>query len=126
MAVTYTWEVTSLKTKNETLGDGVVLPNAICQTYWKKIGTDEDGNEGTFSGATPFSAENLTEENFQQFDVLTEEIVLGWIQAIVVDGYEEHVNGQIQKQIDEQVTPITETSMPWAPEETEGAPPAPV
>jgi hypothetical protein len=126
MAVTYTWEVTSLKTKNETLGDGVVLPNAICQTYWKKIGTDEDGNEGTFAGATPFSGENLTEENFQQFDVLTEEIVLGWIQAIVVDGYEEHVNGQIQKQIDEQVTPITETSMPWAPEETEGAPPAPV
>jgi hypothetical protein len=126
MAVTYTWEVTSLKTKNETLGDGVVLPNAICQTYWKKIGTDEDGNEGTFSGATPFSAENLTEENFQQFDVLTEEIVLGWIQAIVVDGYEEHVNGQIQKQIDEKVTPITDTAMPWAREETEGTPPAPV
>ena len=129
MAVTYTWEVSSLKTKNETLGDGVVLPNAICQTYWKKIGTDEDGNEGTFSGATPFSAENLTEENFQQFDVLTEEIVLGWIQAIVVDGYEEHVNGQIQKQIDEKVTPITEAAMPWAPEETEETeetPPAPL
>ena len=129
MAVTYTWEVTSLKTKNETLGDGVVLPNAICQTYWKKIGTDEHGNEGSFSGATPFSADNLTEENFQQFDVLTEEIVLGWIQAIVVDGYEEHVNGQIQKQIDEKVTPITEAAMPWAPEETEeteATPPAPV
>jgi hypothetical protein len=125
MAVTYTWEVLSLKTKNETLGDGVVLPNAICQTYWKKIGTDEDGNEGTFSGATPFSAENLTEENFQQFDVLTEEIVLGWIQAVVVDGYEEHVNRQIQKQIDEKVTPITDTAMPWAPEETQDTPPAP-
>jgi hypothetical protein len=122
MAVTYTWEVTSLKTKNETLGDGVVLPNAICQTYWKKIGTDEDGNEGTFAGATPFSGENLTEENFQQFDVLTEEIVLGWIQAIVVDGYEEHVNGQIQKQIDEKVTPITEAAMPWAPDEPEEVP----
>ena len=114
MAITYTWEITSLKTKNETLGDGVVLPNAVCQTYWKKIGTDENGNEGTFSGATPFSAANLTEENFKQFDTLTEEIVLGWIQAIVVGGYEEHVNGQIQKQIDEKVTPITESAMPWA------------
>ena len=114
MAITYTWEITSLKTKNETLGDGVVLPNAICQTYWKKIGTDENGNEGTFSGATPFSAANLTEENFKQFDTLTEEIVLGWIQAIVVGGYEEHVNGQIQKQIDEKVTPIVESAMPWA------------
>ena len=114
MAITYTWEITSLKTKNETLGDGVVLPNAVCQTYWKKIGTDENGNEGTFSGATPFSAANLTEENFKQFDTLTEEIVLGWIQAIVVGGYEEHVNGQIQKQIDEKVTPIVESAMPWA------------
>ena len=114
MAITYTWEVTSLKTKNETLGDGVVLPNAVCQTYWKKIGTDENGNQGTFSGATPFSAANLTEENFKQFDTLTEEIVLGWIQAIVVGGYEEHVNGQIQKQIDEKVTPIVESAMPWA------------
>ena len=115
MAITYTWEITSLKTKNETLGDGVVLPNAVCQSYWKKIGTDENGNEGTFSGATPFSAANLTEENFKQFDTLTEEIVLGWIQAIVVGGYEEHVNGQIQKQIDEKVTPIVESAMPWAP-----------
>jgi enamine deaminase RidA (YjgF/YER057c/UK114 family) len=114
MAITYIWEITSLKTKNETLGDGVVLPNAVCQTYWKKIGTDENGNQGTFSGATPFSAANLTEESFKQFDTLTEEIVLGWIQAIVVDGYEEHVNGQIQKQIDEKVTPITESAMPWA------------
>ena len=115
MAITYTWEITSLKTKNETLGDGVVLPNAVCQTYWKKIGTDENGNEGTFSGATPFSAASLTEEEFKQFDTLTEEIVLGWIQAIVVGGYEEHVNGQIQKQIDEKVSPITESAMPWAP-----------
>lgn len=128
MAITYTWEITSLKTKNETLGDGVVLPNAVCQTYWKKIGTDENGNEGTFSGATPFSAANLTEENFKQFDTLTEEIVLGWIQAIVVGGYEEHVNGQIQKQIDEKVTPIVESAMPWAPVvEAEPSPePAPV
>ena len=122
MAITYTWEITSLKTKNETIGDGVVLPNAVCQTYWRKIGTDEDGNEGTFSGATPFSAENLTADDFAAFDTLTESVVLGWIQALVVGGYEEHVNSQIQKQIDEQVTPITESAMPWAPEEDSESP----
>ena len=122
MAITYTWEITSLKTKNETIGDGVVLPNAVCQTYWKKIGTDEDGNEGTFAGATPFSAENLTADDFAAFDTLTESVVLGWIQALVVGGYEEHVNSQIQKQIDEQVTPITESAMPWAPEEDSESP----
>jgi len=115
MAVTYTWEITSLKTKNETNGDGIVLPNAVCQTYWKKTGTDESGNEGSFSGATPFSAANLSEADFQLFDTLTEEIVLGWVKGIVIDGYEEHVNAQIQKQIDEQISPITEATMPWAP-----------
>ena len=51
------------------------------------------------------------------FAELTEEIVLGWIQAIVIEGYGEHVNGQIQKQINEKIAPVTETAMPWATEE---------
>jgi hypothetical protein len=108
MAITYTWKVTGVKVKNE--GDN---ENAVVQTYWQKIGTDENGNEGTFSGATPFSSENT--ENFIAFADLTEEDVLGWIQAIVVGSYEEHVNGQIQKQIDDKVTPVSEPSLPWAP-----------
>jgi len=119
MAITYTWEIISLKTKNETLGDGVVLANAVCQTHWKKIGIDEDDNEGTFYGATPFSAENLTAENFAAFDTLTESVVLGWIHALVVSGdaaYDTHINGEIQKQITEAITPITDSAMPWAPE----------
>src|SRR6056300_229666 len=98
----YTWEVTGLKT---TTDGGVV------QTYWKKIGTDENGNTGTFSGATPFDVDP-TDPNYIPFDNLTEADVLGWIQAVVVDGYEEHVNGQIQKQIDQQT--IVEAAMPWA------------
>lgn len=111
------WEVTGLKTKNEVNGDGVVLPNAVCQTYWKATYTDADGNEGSFSGATPFSAANLTEEQFQQFDTLTEEVVLGWIKDIVVGSYLDHVTGRIQAQIDELA--VSEATMPWAPVEEE-------
>ena len=110
MAIEYTWAVTSVKTKTEGENE-----NAVVQTYWTKTGVDEDGNEGSFSGATPFSSENT--ENFVAFAELTEEIVLGWIQAIVVEGYEDHVNGQIQKQINEKISPVTETAMPWATEE---------
>jgi len=98
----YTWEVTGLKT---TADGGVV------QTYWKKIGTDENGNTGTFSGATPFDVDP-TDPNYIPFDNLTEADVLGWIQAVVVEGYENHVNGQIQKQIDQQT--IIQAPMPWA------------
>jgi hypothetical protein len=126
MSITYTWEVTSLKTKNEINGDGIVLPNAICQSYWKKIGTDTEGNVGTFSGATPFSAANLSAEAFQQLDTLTEATVLSWIKAVCVGGYAEHIDQQIQKQIDEGVSPISDTDMPWAPVVVEETTPEPV
>ena len=105
----YTWEVTGLKT---TEGGGVV------QTYWKKVGTDENGNTGTFSGATPFDVDP-EDPNYIPFESLTEENVLEWIQAVVVGSYEEHVNGQIQKQINEQT--IVDAAMPWAPPAEEPA-----
>ncbi len=50
MAIEYTWAVTPLKQKPKGENE-----NAVVQTYWTKTGTDEDGNEGSFSGATPFS-----------------------------------------------------------------------
>jgi hypothetical protein len=111
------WEITGLKTKNEVNGDGIVLPNAVCQTYWKVSYTDAEGNEGSFAGATPFSAANLSEEQFQQFDTLTEETVLEWIKAVVVGDYYDHVVGRIQAQIDELA--VSEATMPWAPVEEE-------
>lgn len=109
MAITYTWEVSSLKTKAE--GDNA---DAVIQTYWKKTGTDDDGNVGSFSGATPFTS--VDADPFVAFADLTEADVLGWIQGVVVDDYEVHVNGVIQKQIDALVTPVTEPDLPWAGE----------
>ena len=107
----YTWAVTGMK--------GIDLPtepNAIIQTYWTKTGVDEQGNEGMFSGATPFPVSSIDPDNFIPYDQLTEEIVLGWIQAVVVDSYAEHVDAQIQKQID--ALKIKEEPLPWAPTTT--------
>lgn len=110
MTITYTWEVTGLKTTTVANTDNVVV-----QTYWKKIGVDEDGNEGTFSGATPFSANTMPPgTNFIPFEDLTEEEVITWIKAVVVDNYADHVNNQIQKQIDDKKNPVVEASLPWA------------
>jgi hypothetical protein len=111
MAIVYTWEVTGLKTTTVANTDNVVV-----QTYWKKIGTDEDGIEGVFNGATPFSVNNMPPgTNFIPFEDLTEEEVISWIKAVVVDDYAEHVNNQIQKQIDDKKNPVVEVSLPWAP-----------
>lgn len=114
MTITYTWEVTGIKTRNANN-----FTNAVVQTYWKKIGTDEDGNTAYFAGATPFDADQIDPDNFTALDQLTEEMVLGWIQALVIDGYEEHVNSVIQKQLDDITSPVTELNnedLPWQSE----------
>ena len=109
MAIAYTWEITSLKTKTE--GSNA---DAVVQTYWKKIGTDSVSSEtGEFHGATPLSSADV--ESFTAFADLTEANVLAWIQAVVVEGYEEHVNAQILKQINEKITPFAIPDLPWAP-----------
>lgn len=118
MAITYTWKVTSLKTKTE--GGNT---DAVVQTYWTKTGTDENGNTGVFSGATPFTSVNVPAGEFVPFAELTEETVLGWIKAVVVGQYEEHVNGIIAKQIDEKVNVVAEKALPWAPASDPAAPP---
>lgn len=110
MAITYTWKVTSLKTKTE--GQNT---DAVVQTYWTKTGTDDNGNTGVFSGATPFTSVNVPEGQFVPFSELTEETVLNWIKAVVVGQYEEHVNGVIAKQIDEKINVVSEKALPWAP-----------
>lgn len=119
----YTWKITGLKRK-----DSPDLQNIIVQTYWKKIGTDDDGNTGEFSGATPFDLSTVDPNNFVSYENLTEEMVLGWIQSVVVGDYEEHVNSRIQKEIDSKVSPVTEVTggFPWEPDIEEITPSPPV
>lgn len=108
----YTWEITSIKRK-----DTSTLSNIIVQTYWKKTGTDENGNSGYFCGATPFDLSTVDPDNFVAYEDLTEEMVLGWIQSTVVGAYEEHVNEKIAEEIDQLANPVTEVTegFPWSP-----------
>ena len=117
MSMTYTWNVTAMKVMDQINEQGQVLKNAVVQTYWEKHGTDASGNEGMFAGATPFTATDVPEGEFTPFDQLTENQVLGWIQAVVVGDYAAHVDAQIQKQIDDKA--ITEPPLPWADPEPE-------
>ena len=121
MAITYTWKLTSLK--KTAVG---TFDDFVCQTFWKKIGTDSDGNVGEFSGATPFTpAADADPATFAKFEDLTEAQVLNWVKALVTGGYETHVNDQIQAQIDAKKNPITEVQdgkFPWSPPSS-GTPP---
>jgi hypothetical protein len=130
MALTYTWKIKSLKKQDDPSAE---LNDIIVQTYWECTGTDENGNSGTFHGATPFEPDRVDPENFTSYEDLTEAQVLSWIQGIVNAGvgtpgnYKEHIDQQIQKQIDAIVRPMVEVnadSLPWAEPTSNTAPTA--
>jgi hypothetical protein len=117
MELAYEWKLTGLKKQNsENVNDAVV------GTQWKLIGIDEDGNEGTFMGATPFSIQTINTGSFIQYNDLTEEQVLGWIKDYVSGSsstnYMDHINGQILKEINSKKwvkVDVAENDLPWSP-----------
>lgn len=124
MAMTYVYTVTSLKVQNEP-----DYPQTVVQTYWKLTGTDENGNSGTFSGATPFTYDPTDASGpFVPFADLTEADVVGWISNVVDTnaGYKEHIYGVIDKQIADEINPVVEEPLPWDPNPTPTPPVPPV
>lgn len=113
MAITYTWKMKEIRVMDETNSEGKVLKDAVVRTLWRKIGTDDDGVEGDFMGATPLTAANVPEGEFVALNSLTEEKVLEWIKAIVEPdaGYVAHINEMIAEHIAEKK--IAQKPMPW-------------
>jgi hypothetical protein len=124
MAVSYSWEITQL-TKKPTLSD---LDNVVVHCRWELIGTESTtGTIGKFNGATPLELDSENAEDFVAFEDLTKEIIVGWLEGIVVDAYWDHVTDSIQQQIDTIDDPVEELNsgdLPWSVEEEEAPEPA--
>ncbi len=117
MGLTYEWKLTGLKKQNSPN-----LENAVVGTLWKVIGTDEDGNEGIFSGATPFSINQINTSSFTSYSELTETQVLGWVKNYVsgssTTNYWAHVSEVIEKDINGKKwvkIEVAEVDLPWSP-----------
>jgi len=112
VSTTYTW---ALKTIKKSDVDG--LQGVVLQTHWTCTGVDGEGYDGVFSGATPFGMDDVSPEDFIPYEDLTEADVLGWIQAVVVGDYWNHVEQQIAKQINAKKNPVEEVAegeFPWS------------
>lgn len=108
--VTYTWKLTGMKANDD---------GAIFQTYWNFTGTHKDGREGTFPGATPFDVSKLDTKKMIQYENLTEETVLEWIQNEVNSNetYKAHIEQKVQEQINSQAAKETTVeNFPWLPQ----------
>jgi hypothetical protein len=112
MAITYTWKITNLRKVEAVEGYSDVVVHA----RWARTGIDEDGNDGTFHGATPLKLPSNNVENFTPFDELTEEQIIEWIKSetTTMPGYEQHMVEQINKQIKLKKNPIIDVDvLPW-------------
>ena len=121
MALTYEWKLTGLKKQ-----DTADLTDLVVGTRWELKGTNTDDVFGTFSGATPLDLPDADEDNFIAYSDLTEVQILGWVKGIVSGSgpgnYMDHINEQIQKQIDETKytsLEVQENDLPWS--ETSGS-----
>jgi hypothetical protein len=106
---TYTWNVTALYT--ETIAGE---QNYVVIANYEVVGVDGEYT-ASLSNIARFSTENVA--NFTPYEDLTNEIVIGWIQAeFGVDGVnnlEACIQGQIDSQINPPVVPQN-SPLPWA------------
>jgi hypothetical protein len=115
--VTFEWAITGLRTKQEGM-----LADAVIQTFWTLTGTDTDGAQGIFTGATPFTTvNNAPDYQFVPFAELSETTVLGWIQDQVVGEYANHIMEQIMGRLEGQNSTVVEHmgTFPWTPKNTD-------
>lgn len=113
MALTYTWKLTGLKKMDNP---SIELNDIIVQTYWECTGTNESGNSGTFTGATPFDPSKVDPADFTSYENLTESQVLGWIQDLVNNdlNYKAHIEQRIMQQIEAlTVNSVDPQNFPW-------------
>jgi len=114
MAYTYNWQITGLKKQNTDSVNGVIIG-----THWKLTATDSDGNEGTFSGATPFTLSQVDYDNFIAYEDLEEQHVIGWVKAVVTGshGYWDHISGVIEAEVSKskfEHKEVLNLDLPWS------------
>jgi hypothetical protein len=118
MATTVTWSV--LDMKRDVATGGVKL------VYWQCLAADDTHTECSASEAGKLTCEpDATADGFVEYDDLTEEIVLGWVYASLVEGDEETADeakariaanrtGKVEAQVARKTAEASGT--PWAAE----------
>lgn len=113
MAISYEWRIDRIAKKNTGS-----LQDAVVTVWWERTGTDDTDNvQGTYYGQVTFDVDEIDSDSFTAFDQLTEEQVIGWVQATVVGDYLTLVNKDIQKEITEKqnaLTQVADDDLPWA------------
>jgi hypothetical protein len=105
---TYTWKINSMYTLQQPDPDYVVT------AQWTLTGVQGDVT-ASIDGQVVFDSEQ--ESEFIPYDQLTEELVIGWVQASLgeqgVANMKANVDGQIGSIVNPPVGPVA-TPLPWS------------
>jgi hypothetical protein len=104
MSIEYKWSVSPLECVPSKDG----LTDIIKTIHWRYTGTD-----GTYSADVygSMGLEDPEAGSFIEFDDLTEETVIGWLEAnLEVETLQTNINNNIDSQIN---PPIVSKSAPW-------------
>ena len=105
MAITYTWNCTTVDTY-PTKSDKT---DVIFNVHWRLNGVDdtEDENVGDSYGVVSLDTEDLS--TFTAFADITEADVIGWVEAALGEDQVAALKASIDAQIAEKITPTVVT-----------------
>ena len=105
MAITYTWNCTTVDTY-PTKSDQT---DVIFNVHWRLNGVDdtEDKNVGDSYGVVSLDTEDLS--TFTAFADITEADVIGWVEAALGEEQVTSIKASIDAQIAEKITPTVVT-----------------
>ena len=116
MGYTYDWKLTGLRKQHTD-----DLSNVVVGTFWKVTMTDEDGNTGEFSGATPFDLRRVNTGAFIDYHSLDEQTVLEWVKPVVSGSaptsYWDHIHGKMLEDLNAKKYTrimVMEEDLPWS------------
>ena len=108
MATNFTWTVDAMYTLQTP------DPNYVVNAIWTLTGVDGEFT-ASIGGNTVFDSNQSS--TFIPYNELTQDIVIGWVQANLgeqgIANYEANVNGQIASKQNPPVSPEN-TPLPWA------------
>jgi hypothetical protein len=90
-----------------------VIESGLVNKVKFRLETTHEGFQSEFPSAAKVSG-SVTDENFIEYDNLTEEIILGWITGSLPVASMKHYNSSsIAEQMSSYVAPTEDTGTPW-------------
>ena len=110
MAATMTWTISMMSDFVQYEGKAQVVYNL----HWNCSGEEDSDGEtynGRAYGTQSLSLSDLSD--FTPYDDVTEAQALGWLYAANDEGWQADIEAKVQEVIDNEITPKTQSGVPW-------------